>query len=100
MKKLIVLLISLVLLTGCGKVDKDDLAKDFINKVDSAKAYYVESKMELYSNEDTFKYDLKVYYMDDNYFKVNMLNKNNNHEQVILRDSKDVYVITHQSTQL
>lgn len=94
MKKLIILLLSITLLTGCGKIDKDKLISEFKNKVETSKAYTIESKMEIYNAEDTFTYDIKVYYMDDDYFKVNMLNKMSNHEQIILRNNDEVYVVT------
>ncbi len=94
MKKVLLLLISIVMLTGCGKVDKDKLVDEFINKVESSKAYTLESEMELYNNEDTFTYDINVSHMDEDYFKVRMINKLSNHEQVILRNNNDVYVVT------
>lgn len=94
MKKIIMLLISILLLTGCGKVDKDKLVEDFKNKVESSKAYVVDSKMEIYSAEDTYTYNIKVYYMDDDYFKVDMVNTLSNHEQMILRNNDEVYVVT------
>lgn len=94
MKKLLLMLISLLLLTGCGKVDKDKLIEEFKDKVESSKAYTVDSKMEIYNAEDTFTYDIKVYYMDDDYFKVDMVNTLSNHEQMILRNKGEVYVIT------
>jgi outer membrane lipoprotein-sorting protein len=50
--------------------------------------------MEIYSSEDTFSYDVKVFYMDDDYFKVDMVNTLSNHEQVILRNNNEVYVVT------
>ncbi len=93
MKKLL-LLLSIILLTGCGKIDKDKLVNTFINDVESSKSYVVDSKMEIYSAEDTFSYDIKVYYMDDDYFKVDMVNTLSNHEQVILRNNDEVYVVT------
>ena len=93
MKKLF-LLLSIILLTGCGKIDKDKLVNTFKNDVESSKSYIVESKMEIYNSEDTFSYDIKVYYMDDDYFKVDMVNTLSNHEQVILRNSDEVYVVT------
>ena len=94
MKKLIVLFISVILLTGCGKVTKDDFINSFKEKVNSSKAYEITSKMEIYNAEDTFTYDIKVYYMDDDYFKVEMVNTLSEHEQVILRNNDEVYVVT------
>ncbi len=94
MKKIFYLFISMLLLTGCGKVDKDNLVKDFKDKVESSKSYVTDSVMEIYNAEDTFTYNIKVSYMDDDYFKVNMLNKMNNHEQIILRNGDEVYVVT------
>lgn len=94
MKKFILLLISVFLLTGCGKVDEEELVKNFKEQVDSSKSYIAQSSMEIYNGEDTFEYDIKVYYMDDDYFKVDMVNTLSNHEQVILRNDGDVYVVT------
>lgn len=95
MKKIILLLfISTILLTGCGGVDKDKLVENFKDKVESSKAYTADSNMEIYNAEDTFTYNIKVSYMDDDYFKVEMVNTLSNHEQIILRNEKEVYVVT------
>ena len=93
MKKLL-LLLFIGLLTGCGNVDKNKLINNFKNDVESSKSYIVESKMEIYNAEDTFSYNVSVYYMDDDYFKVDMVNTLSNHEQVILRNNNEVYVVT------
>ena len=93
MKKLL-LLLFIGLLTGCGNVDKNKLINNFKNDVESSKSYIVESKMEIYNEEDTFSYNVSVYYMDDDYFKVDMVNTLSNHEQVILRNNNEVYVVT------
>lgn len=93
MKKIIILLVAM-LLTGCGSVDKDKLINNFKNDVESSKSYTLSSKMEIYNAEDTFSYDITVAYMDDDYFKVDMVNTLSNHEQVILRNKGEVYVVT------
>ncbi len=94
MKKIILLFISIILLTGCGKVDKDKLIENFKDKVESSKSYTIDSNMEIYNAEDTFTYNIKVYYMDDDFFKVEMVNTLSNHEQIILRNNREVYVVT------
>lgn len=94
MKKIIFVLISILLLTGCGDVNQEKLISSFREQVDSAKSYSAYSSMEIYNGDDTFEYDIKVYYMDDDYFKVEMMNTLSNHEQVILRTDGDVYVVT------
>lgn len=94
MKKLLLLIFSIFIVSGCGKVSEEKLIDKFINDVESSKSYVVDSTMEIYNNEDTFKYKLKIYYKDDDYFKVDMLNTINNHQQILLRDDDAVYVVT------
>lgn len=94
MKKIIFIILGLFLLTGCGGVDKDRLINNFVDLVDGSKSYYLKGDMEIYNGEDTFSYKVDVYYMDDDYFKVEMVNNVNNNEQIILRDKEAVYVVT------
>lgn len=94
MKRILFILVSLLLLTGCGSVDKDKVINSFVDDVESAKSYKLLGDMEIYNDEDTYTYEMEVYYMDDNYFKVNMLNTINKNKQVILRDKESVYVVT------
>ena len=74
MKKIIFILIGILLLTGCGSVDKDKVINNFVDAVESSKSYKLLGDMEIYNDEDTYTYEMEFYYMDDNYFKVNMLN--------------------------
>ena len=46
------------------------------------------------NNDDKYAYDVNVSYSADNNFKVSLRNKNNNHEQIILRNEEGVYVLT------
>lgn len=94
MKKIIFIVLSLILLTGCGGVDKDKLINSFVDSVEGSKSYTLKGNMEIYNDEDTYSYKLDVYYLDDDYFKVEMINTINNNEQIILRDSEAVYVVT------
>ena len=75
-------------------MDKDKVINNFVDVVESSKSYKLLGDMEIYNDEDTYTYEMEVYYMDDNYFKVNMLNTINKNKQVILRDKESVYVVT------
>ena len=94
MKKIFLLLISVLLLIGCGKVNKDKLVKEFVDKVEKSDSYLLKGNMSIYNSEDIYNYDLEVKYKKDNLFYVKMLNTNNDHEQIILRDKDSVYVVT------
>ena len=56
--------------------------------------------MEILSNEETFTYSIEANYLKGDYYKVTLVNQTNNHEQIILKNSDGVYVMTHKSTQL
>lgn len=96
MKKriLFVMLFGLFVLGGCGKVGEKDILKEFSKKVDNADSYYIEGKLDIVNNEDIYTYDVKVSYAKKDNYKVELVNTVNNHEQIILRNSDGVYVVT------
>ena len=99
MKKIlkILLVISIFLITGCGAKNANTILKEMEKKLNNANSYYLEGEMEIINNEDTYKYDVKVSYQKKDYYKIELTNMLNNHEQVILRNDEGVYVETHQS---
>ena len=95
MKKLIVLAIGLMLFaTGCGASSDEDLISKFEKKVENAKSYTLKGNMEILSNEETFTYSIEANYLQDDYYKVTLVNQTNNHEQIILKNGDGVYVVT------
>ena len=96
MKKYLLLFLigSIIILTGCGKYDVNDAMKDFSKMVDETNNYSLKGKLEILNEEDTFKYDVDVAYKEGDYYKVNLKNNSNNHEQTILKNDEGVYVIT------
>ena len=80
MKKFLVVLFSLFLLVGCGK-KSDDVIKEFESKVNSLENYHLEGEMQITNNEDK-------------YYKFSLINKENKHEQIILKNDEGVYVVT------
>ena len=93
MKKLFLILISLFFLTGCGKYTEKTIVKDLNKKINAITGYHVQGSMEIYNGDDAYKYDVTSSYENDNY-RVSLINKANNHEQIILRNSDGVYVLT------
>ena len=87
-------LVIMIILTGCGKDNKEEVLKKFSKKINDTKGYQLEADMKLINNEDSYNYDLLVSYKKDDNFRVSLKNKANNHEQVILKNSDGVYVIT------
>ena len=88
-------LLSLTLLvSGCGKTGTENVVKDFTSKVNDSKSYTLKGNMEIYADEETFTYSLEINFLKDYFYKVKMVNQTNNHEQIILRNTEAVYVIT------
>ena len=96
MKKriLFVLIFGLFVLGGCGKVSEKDIIKEFEKKTRNADSYYVEGTLDIVNNEDIYTYDVKVSYAKKDNYKVELVNTVNNHQQIILRNSDGVYVVT------
>ena len=95
MKKGIIFLlfIMLFLITGCGKYGADDAIKDLERRINKD-SYKLTGILEITSNDDTFQYDVNVAYKKDNNYRVSLINKSNNHEQIILKNKDGVYIIT------
>ena len=96
MKKILIVMVFVFcfVLTGCGKYNEKDLIKDLSQKIDKSKGYYLSGTLEMFNNNDKYTYDVNVSYSADDNFKVSLINKNNNHEQIILRNEEGVYVLT------
>lgn len=95
LKKILLLMICIMLIIcGCGKKTKEDVINELKNNINNVKSYKVIGNMEISNDEETFTYSIESYYLKDNYYKVKLVNQTNNHEQIILRNGQDVYVIT------
>ena len=96
MKKLFLLvaLIATICLTGCGKVGDKEIRNNFIKEIEDLKSYYMEGTLKLTNNDDNYEYDVEVSYQKDDNYKVSLINKGNDYEQIILKNKEGVYVIT------
>ncbi len=93
MKKILLLILCLCVV-GCSKDNSNNIIKDFTKSVEKTKSYHLVGTMELNAGEETFNYDIDVSYLKDDYYKVKMVNTTNNHEQIILKNTEGLYVIT------
>ena len=87
-------LISIFSLVGCSIKNADNVLEKLEKKLENADSYYVEGVMEIMNNEDTYTYNVKVSYQKEDYYRIELVNTLNNHEQVILRNDDGVYVDT------
>ena len=99
MKKIlkVFFIISIFLLSGCGVENADKVLKNLEEKLENANTYYAEGVMEIINHEDTYTYDVTVAYQKEDYYKIELVNNLNQHEQVILRNVDGVYVDAHKS---
>lgn len=82
------------LVVGCGKYGEKDIIKDLSKKIDKTDGYHLTGELEIVNNEDSYLYDVEVAYQKSDNFRVSLKNKTNNHEQIILKNSDGVYVLT------
>ena len=93
-KTFLIFILVVIFITGCGKTNSSKVVEEFGKKINNLKSYYVEGVMELINNEDIYTYNVKVSYKKNDYYKIDLVNTTNNHEQVILRNDTGIYVIT------
>ena len=84
MKKIIlILLVSLFVLTGCGKYSKESIIKNLEGKIKNG--YKLSGSLNIINNDENYDYDVDVY-NKGNLYKVILTNKANNHTQIILKN--------------
>lgn len=94
MKKIIFLVVCVLFLAGCGKYNEKDAFKDLEKKISNLKSYKLTGELLIYRGDDSYTYDVEVSYQEKDFYKVSLVNKINNHEQIILRNTEGVYVLT------
>ena len=92
MKKILFILFS-ILIVGCKNKDKDIL-KNIEKKFSDIENYNLQGELNMYNNEDKYTYSVDVTYKKEESYKVKLINKVNNHEQIILKNNEGVYVLT------
>jgi|SRR5690554_3742847 len=91
MKKILILLLFMLLMVGCGK--KGDIETEFMKKLSDSKSYKVEGMMETFYNNDRKQSEFLVYYKEPDLIKVTIKSLENNDQQIILKNENGVYVL-------
>ena len=94
MKKKIIFFCLFFLLCGCTKINENELVKDLDKKISKSNNYELTATLQIFRNEEKFTYDVISTYQKENNFRVKLINKANNHEQIILKNNEAVYVLT------
>ena len=99
-KKYVFLMLFLIMISmvGCQKKGYNNIIKDLDKKIQKANSYKLTGVLEITNNEDTYQYDVEVSFKKDDNYRVSLINKSNNHEQIILKNSEGVFVKTQEST--
>ena len=93
MKKIFLIMISFMfLLCGCKRVTEDSIKNDLNKNINSIKGYHIVGKLDVYNGDNTFRYDVESSKYKNNY-RVSLINKSNDHEQIILKNNDAVYVL-------
>lgn len=80
--------------TGCNKSNEESILDNLDKKINNAKSYQYTGNLSIVNNEDIYDYTVSVLFKAKDNYRVNLVNKANNHEQVILRNKDGVYVLT------
>ena len=96
MKKIIlsILVVAVLLVTGCGKYGENDVINDLEKKINKLSGYKLDGDLEIVNNDEVYNYKVETSYKKDDLYKVSLTNTSNNYEQVILKNTDGVYVLT------
>lgn len=100
MKKILILILLFlsIFIVGCVKDDNKSVVKNIKKILDKGNGYYLAGELSIFNNDDNYNYKVDVYYKKDDYYKVILTNKFNDHTQIILKNDDGVYVKTQEST--
>ena len=70
MKKIILLFLCILLLTGCGKYSDKDIIKDLDKKINKSSGYILDGKLEILNNDEVYNYNINVTFSDSKYYRI------------------------------
>ncbi|WP_317987106.1 LolA family protein [Sutcliffiella rhizosphaerae] len=91
---LVVGLVSILVLAGCGTKSKEDVTKSLGAKVEEMKGYESNAKMTLQTGAEPQVYEVEIGHNKPNYYRVNLKNAAKDQSQIIIRNDEGVFVLT------
>ena len=92
-KYFIILFLCLPFFVGCSN-DKNDIVSKLDKKISDLDKYRITGLLTISNNDDIYKYDVEVSYKEKDNYRVSLVNKSNDHEQIILKNKEGVFVVT------
>lgn len=93
-KLMVIVASSLFLLAACGKASQEDVVKKIEDKWADTKGYEVTASMELAAGGQARAYDVKVWHMKPEFYRVEVAAKEDKVTQMIIRNEEGVFVVT------
>ena len=96
MKKILILMVlfSMFLFNNSRKNNESIVIKKMDKKINNVDSYHLVGVLDITNNDESYTYDVDVSYKKEDNYRVSLINKSNNHEQIILKNNEAVYVVT------
>ncbi|MDA8352486.1 MAG: DUF4367 domain-containing protein [Firmicutes bacterium] len=91
---LIVVLVVVAALSGCGEKSADQVVSDLSKRSEKMKGYKSKGKMVIHSGTSPQEYEVEVWYKKPHYYRVSLKNTKKDVTQILLRNDEGVYVLT------
>lgn len=91
---LMVGIVSILVLAGCGTKSKEDVTSALGKKVEEMKSYESNAKMTLQTGAEPQVYEVQIGHKKPGYYRVNLKNAQKDQSQIILRNDEGVFVLT------
>lgn len=91
---LMVSIVSILVLAGCGTKSKEDVTAALGKKVEEMKSYESNAKMTLQTGAEPQVYEVQIGHKKPTYYRVNLKNAQKDQSQIIIRNDEGVFVLT------
>ncbi|WP_223703073.1 outer membrane lipoprotein-sorting protein [Sutcliffiella deserti] len=91
---LMVGIVSILVLAGCGTKSQEDVTAALGKKVEEMKSYESNAKMTLQTGAEPQVYEVQIGHKKPTYYRVNLKNAQKDQSQIIIRNDEGVFVLT------